>query len=68
MIAVALLLGIGAVPWLSPVVQQDHAEVSANSFPSGQRIMVLVPSSYSDSVGAPLIIYHHGVGKMNGPC
>lgn len=65
MIAVALLLGIGAVPWLSPVAVQQggYREVSANSFPSGQRIMVLVPSSYSDSVGAPLIIYHHGVGE-----
>lgn len=65
MVGVALLLGFGALSLVSPsAVQQGvYREVSANTIPSGQRIMVLVPSSYSDSVGAPLIIYHHGVGE-----
>lgn len=29
----------------------------------GQDIMVLVPDTYNPAVGAPLILYHHGLGE-----
>jgi len=45
-----------------PPINYSYATATA---PSGSKVLVLVPANYNAVTGAPLVIYHHGVGESH---
>lgn len=43
--------------------ESNYTEVLITTGPTAEKAMILVPKSYSQIKGAPVIMYHHGVGE-----
>jgi hypothetical protein len=54
-----LILGLAVIGQ----IQAPFEEVNTVTEPGGEKAMILVPRSYDRDKGAPLIMYHHGVGE-----